>query len=338
MNITANSIIRKQHRPSANTVARKGTQSRLPTVTHNSHSVSTSITQKLKTKILLNSSILFPAIDGIKIEQIDDTADAEIKNETLKPTIITNFRLKDAGQQQQPENHFIFLVTILHILAYKDVKINFLKKLTLILLYLEENNITGTYTYVNIGNQDLFIQPKEYFKIAKEYNQQIYSKYFTKDSELKYNIEKNLTKEKALEGVTKTFHNDIETSLLEAPGHPHAFFSGFNKDILDDSFRLNGDNTKIKYISNTIISGLVQKILERYIKTYGAETYTKYTLKDRLIGGSKRKFKTKNKTDNKSKQSKTKKPKAMKKSKYYDPNTKRYVQYETALKRNLIIK
>jgi hypothetical protein len=28
----------------------------------------------------------------------------------------------------------------------------------------------------------------------------------------------------------------------------------------------------------------------------------------------------------------------MKKSKYYDPNTKRYVKYETALKRNLVRK
>jgi hypothetical protein len=331
-NKTAKSIIRK---PSANTL--QGTRVKLPT---NSQSVPTSITQKEKTKILSNSIILFPAIDGIDIRHIDNTADSDTKTTTLETEIITKFRLKDSGQ---PKNHFIFLVTILHILAYTDVTKTFLEKLSIILVFLEENAITGIYSYTNIDNQNLFIQPLQYFKIAKEYNQQIYPKYFTEGLEHKYIIKKQLTKEHAINGVTGALRNDIESSLHNAPDHPSVFFSAFNKIIPDDSFRFDiGANRNIIYISNTNILALVQNILERYIKTPiktpGVETYTKYTLKDGLNGGSKRKFKTKNKTDNKSKQSKTKKPKAMKKSKYYDPNTKRYVKYETALKRNLIRK
>jgi|688.fasta_scaffold266423_1 hypothetical protein len=318
-NKTAKSIIRKS---SANTLG-----------TRVSQSVPTSITQKEKTKILSN---LFPAIDSIDIKHIDNTADLDTKTTTLETEIITKFRLKDSGQ---PENHFIFLVTILHILAYTDVTKTFLEKLSIILVYLEENAITGIYSYKNIDNQNLFIQPLQYFKIAKVYNQQIYPKYFTEGLEHKYDIVKNLTKEKAINGVTGALRNDIESSLHNAPDHPSVFFSAFNKIIPDYSFSFNiGANRNIIYISNTNILALVQNILERYIKTPGVETYTKYTLKGGLNGGSKRKFKTKNKTDNKSKQSKTKKPKAMKKSKYYDPNTKRYVKYETALKRNLIRK
>ena len=353
-NRTTNPLIRKpsiQHKSIAYIVT-PDMQGKLPTITQNTMRYSQGVKElntpelieKARTEIRDYSSTLIGIIDGINIEQIN-TADSSTKNIILKTKIITGLKFKSLGKSNE---HFLFLVTILFILAYKTVTKEFLKKLSIILMFLEENATTGIYTYINIGNQGQFMRPQKYFIIAKGYNQNIYLKFFKNNLEQKYIIIKNLTKENAMKGVIGYERNHLESTLLTTPDHPHVFFSEFNKNISDDSFRFNDDsraNSDIIYISNTNILALVENILERYIKTPNAQTFTKYTLKDDFNGGSKRKFKKKNKSDNKSKppqKNKPKppqknKPKAKKENKYYDPNTKRYVKYETALKRNLCL-
>ena len=250
----------------------------------------------------------------------------------LETKIIKDLQFAHLGKSK---NHFLFLVTILHILSYKRVTKEFLEKIKYILMFLEENATTGIYTYKNIGNQRPFKRPQAYFVIAKGYNQNIYLKFFKNNLEKNYNIVKNLRKEDALKSVTGYDRNHLESSLLTTPEHPHVFFSQFNKNTSVDSFRFNTAkaNSDIIYISNTNVLTLIKDILERYIKTPGTETYTKYTLRDDFFNGG-----SKNKKSEKSKKNKQNQPKTKKENKYYDPNTKRYVKYETALQRNLVRK